>query len=65
MSIFLLLFYPDGNLNKIDHKIDNNNKIDNNINNNNKRKIINNEKYPDYYKELKKDLEMNPFFLTF
>ena len=55
MSIFLLSFYLDGNLNKIDNTV-----------NNNKTKIVNNNyKNNNKYKELKKELEINPFFLTF
>ena len=65
MSIFLLSFYPDGNLNKIDNKIKNNKTkiINSNNNNNNKtKKINNNYKNNNKYEELKKELEINPFF---
>ena len=66
MSIFLLSFYLDGNLNKIDNTVNNNKTKIINSNNNNKTKIVNNNyKNNNKYEELKKELEINPFFLTF
>lgn len=59
MSIFSFSFFHNSNINKknITKK---NKEIENNY-----KLLIENEKYPDTYKELKKDLEINPFFLTF
>ena len=57
MSIFSFSFFRDSNINT-----ENNKKI-NVLNKNNL--LLKNETYPDFYKELKKELEFNPFFLTF
>ena len=67
MSIFLLSFYPEGDLNKIYTSV-NNNKKTKQISNKETRTVNINKKYKNYdnkYEELKKDLEINPFFLTF
>ena len=56
MSIFLLSFFPDGNINKTNVK-ENNNKQKNNI----KKQIVKDKGMEELYKELEK----NPFFLSF
>ena len=64
MSMFLLSFYPEGDLNQTYTPV-NNNKKTKQINNKETRTVNINEKYDNKYEELKKELEINPFFFTF